>query len=112
MSPNVVLMVASMIVLAVWWVTAPRLMWIDAQLTRSLLAPTENSRLAIRVRELAESRAEARVSSGQALAELRDVVHAAGYRDRPRLPTPITPASEKSSTPSSPPRAAVTSPRS
>lgn len=57
--PSVVLLPASVIVLAVWWVAAPRLIWIDAQLTRSLLAPTENSRLAIRGRELAESQADA-----------------------------------------------------
>ncbi len=53
MSPSVVLLLASVIVLAVWCVAAPRLMWIDAQLTRLLLAPTESSRLAIQVHELA-----------------------------------------------------------
>ena len=36
---------------------------------------------------------------------------AAGCRERPRFPTPISPASERSSTPSSLPRAAVTSTR-
>ena len=43
---------------ALWWWLSPILMRANATLTRALLAPTERSRLARRVRQLAESRAE------------------------------------------------------
>jgi signal transduction histidine kinase len=45
-------------VLVLWWWAAPRLARTDARLARWLLAPTERSRLASRVRQLAETRAD------------------------------------------------------
>ena len=45
-------------VLLLWWGLSPRLVRLDALLTRALLAPTQRSRLATRVRELAQTRAE------------------------------------------------------
>jgi signal transduction histidine kinase len=44
--------------LALWWYAAPWLMRAQAWLTRSLLAPTERARLANRVQQLTESRAD------------------------------------------------------
>jgi signal transduction histidine kinase len=46
------------VVLLLWWGLSPWLMRVDALLTRALLAPTQRSRLANRVRELAQTRAE------------------------------------------------------
>jgi signal transduction histidine kinase len=45
-------------VLVLWWWATPRLARADARLARWLLAPTERSRLANRVRQLAETRAD------------------------------------------------------
>jgi signal transduction histidine kinase len=56
-SANVVA-VAGLLVLLLWWWATPRLLRADAWLTRWLLAPTERARLATRVRQLAETRAE------------------------------------------------------
>jgi signal transduction histidine kinase len=47
-----------LLVLVLWWWATPRLLRADARLVRWLLAPTERSRLASRVRQLAETRAE------------------------------------------------------
>jgi signal transduction histidine kinase len=47
-----------LLLLLLWWWAAPRLARADARLARWLLAPTERSRLASRVRQLAETRAE------------------------------------------------------
>jgi signal transduction histidine kinase len=47
-----------LLVLLLWWWATPRLLRADARLARWLLAPTERSRLASRVRQLAETRAE------------------------------------------------------
>lgn len=44
--------------LLLWWLLAPRLMGWYASLNRRLLMPTEQTRLASRVRQLTESRAE------------------------------------------------------
>jgi signal transduction histidine kinase len=44
--------------LVLWWGLSPWLMRVDALLSRALLAPTQRSRLASRVRELAQTRAE------------------------------------------------------
>ena len=46
------------VLLLLWWGLSPWLMRVDALLTRALLAPTQRSRLASRVRELAQTRAE------------------------------------------------------
>jgi signal transduction histidine kinase len=46
------------VVLLLWWGLSPWLMRVDALLTRALLGPTQRSRLANRVRELAQTRAE------------------------------------------------------
>ena len=56
------------LVLLLWWLVTPSLMRADAWLSRWLLAPTERSRLARRVDELAETRA---VSIDSQAAELR-----------------------------------------
>jgi signal transduction histidine kinase len=50
--------VAGLVVLLLWWWTTPPLLRANAWLARWLLAPTERSRLASRVRQLAETRAE------------------------------------------------------
>jgi signal transduction histidine kinase len=50
--------VEGLLVLLWWWWAAPGLLRADASLTRWLLAPTERARLANRVRQLAETRAE------------------------------------------------------
>ncbi|MEV4310819.1 sensor domain-containing protein [Actinocrispum sp. NPDC049592] len=47
-----------LVYLAFWWYAAPHLMRAQALLARWLLAPTERSRLANRVRQLTESRAD------------------------------------------------------
>jgi signal transduction histidine kinase len=47
-----------LVLLALWWWATPRLLRADARLAGWLLAPTERSRLASRVRQLAETRAE------------------------------------------------------
>jgi signal transduction histidine kinase len=47
-----------LLVMVLWWWASPRLARADARLARWLLAPTERSRLASRVRQLAETRAE------------------------------------------------------
>jgi signal transduction histidine kinase len=47
-----------LLLLGVWWWASPRLLAADARLARWLLAPTERARLASRVRELAQTRAE------------------------------------------------------
>jgi signal transduction histidine kinase len=47
-----------LLILLLWWWATPRLLRADARLARWLLAPTERSRLASRVRQLAETRAE------------------------------------------------------
>lgn len=44
--------------LVVWWQLTPTLMRVYAHLGRTLLGPTERARLALRVEQLAESRAE------------------------------------------------------
>lgn len=48
-----------LLLLLLWWWAGPGLLRTDARLTRWLLAPTERARLANRVRQLAETRAEA-----------------------------------------------------
>jgi signal transduction histidine kinase len=58
------------LVLVLWWLFTPALMRADASLARWLLAPTERSRLARRVSELAETRA---VSIDTQAAELRRI---------------------------------------
>jgi signal transduction histidine kinase len=58
------------LVLLLWWLVAPSLMRADAWLARWLRAPTERSRLARRVDELAETRA---VSIDSQAAELRRI---------------------------------------
>ena len=50
--------VEGLLLLLLWWVAAPGMLRADARLTRWLLAPTERARLANRVRQLAETRAE------------------------------------------------------
>ncbi|MET0136272.1 MAG: sensor domain-containing protein [Kibdelosporangium sp.] len=47
-----------LVYVAVWYFASPRLMRAHSQLTRTLLAPTESSRLANRVQELTVSRAD------------------------------------------------------
>jgi signal transduction histidine kinase len=47
-----------LMLLVLWWWATPRLLRADARLAGWLLAPTERSRLASRVRQLAETRAE------------------------------------------------------
>jgi signal transduction histidine kinase len=47
-----------LLLMVLWWWATPRLLRADALLARWLLAPTERSRLASRVRQLAETRAE------------------------------------------------------
>jgi signal transduction histidine kinase len=47
-----------LVLLALWWWATPRLLRADARLAGWLLAPTARSRLASRVRQLAETRAE------------------------------------------------------
>jgi signal transduction histidine kinase len=58
------------LVLVLWWLFAPALVRADATLARWLLGPTERSRLARRVDELAETRA---VSVDTQAAELRRI---------------------------------------
>jgi signal transduction histidine kinase len=50
--------VEGLLLLLLWWFATPGLLRTDARLARWLLAPTERARLASRVRQLAETRAE------------------------------------------------------
>ncbi|HEY0621054.1 MAG TPA: sensor domain-containing protein, partial [Kribbella sp.] len=47
-----------LVALLIWYAAGERLLRADASLAKSLLGPTESAKLAIRVRELADSRAE------------------------------------------------------
>ncbi|GAA0621376.1 sensor domain-containing protein [Kutzneria viridogrisea] len=61
---------AGMVLVALWWWGAPKLLRANAHVAKSLLAPTERTRLALRVQELSESRAE---SVDTHAAELRRI---------------------------------------
>ena len=54
----VLVAVQGLLLLGLWWWATPRLLRADARLAGWLLAPTARSRLASRVRQLAETRAE------------------------------------------------------
>ena len=56
---GVALVLLGAVLLVAWRLITPGLLREDARMARVLLAPTEQSRLAIRVRDLAESRAQA-----------------------------------------------------
>jgi signal transduction histidine kinase len=59
----------------VWWWTTPLLLRADAGLARWLLAPTERSRLASRVRQLAETRADTVDSQAAELRRIERDLH-------------------------------------
>ena len=63
------------VVLLLWWLVSPWLMRVDALLTRWLLAPTKGSRLASRVRELAQTRAETIDSQAAELRRIERDLH-------------------------------------